>query len=169
MKSKLVLFVAILLVSSFSFAQTQKGNWIISGNSSLQVMNAKPEQASSGVTTVTLNPSVGYFVIDGLAVGAGVTLVSAEGSTVFAVLPTASYYFQTASSVKPYLQLGVGYGSLKSGGNSLGGLALGAGGGIVYLINKNVGLNAGLQYVRGDYDGNVTNTFGGVLGFSLFF
>lgn len=169
MKSKLILFAAMVFVSSYSFAQTQKGNWIISGNSSLQVMSSKVEGASSGSTTVTLSPSVGYFITDGLAVGAGLNLITSEGSTIFTVLPTASYYFQTMSQIQPYLQLGVGYGSLKVGSNSTGGLALGAGGGIVYLINQNVGLNAGLQYIRGDYGGNVTNTFGGVLGFSLFF
>ena len=169
MKSKVILFLAMILVSSLSFAQTQKGGWIISGSSSLQVMSSKPEGISSATTTVTLSPSVGYFIADGLAVGASLNLITSEGSTIFSVLPTASYYFQTLTQVRPYLTIGVGYGSLDTGNYSAGGLALGAGGGLVYLINQNVGLNVGLQYLRGDYGGNVTNTFGGLLGFSIFF
>lgn len=169
MKSKIVLLLVSIAFSSMTFGQLQQGSWVVSGNSSLQVSSSKFEGASSSATTVTLSPSIGYFVVDGLAVGIGVDVLNSDGFTTYAFLPSASYYFQTQSQVKPFLQVGVGYGGMSSDGDSIGGLALGAGAGITFLINQNVGLNFGLQYLRGDYSGAVHNSFGGALGFSLFF
>ena len=169
MKKKLFMAMTLILsMSSMVFAQTQKGNWILSGNSSLQVSSTKPEKGES-TTTVILNPSVGYFVANNLAVGAGVSLRADEGSTHFSVLPTASYFFESQSQVKPFAQLGIGYSSISNGDNTYGGLALGAGAGIVYLLNRNVGINLGLQYMRSDYDGAINNTLGGIIGLSVFF
>ncbi|MDD2512009.1 MAG: outer membrane beta-barrel protein [Proteiniphilum sp.] len=168
MKSKIVLLLVVISFSTLSFAQTNKGNWIVSGNSSLQVSSSKLEGAGSSTTTVVFNPSLGYFVTDGLAVGASVNLLSSDGTTVYAILPAVSYYFQTQSQVKPFVEVGIGYGGISADSDSSGGLVLGADAGIVYLINQNIGINLGMQYLRGDYDGFVNNTFGGVLGFSIF-
>lgn len=169
MKSKIILLVAAISFSSLSFGQINQGNWIVSGNSTLQVSSSKVEGVNSSSTTVVFSPSIGYFVVDGLAVGISGSVLNSEGSTIYSVMPSASYYFQTQGNVKPFVQVGVGYGGISVDGESAGGLALGAGAGIVYLINQNIGLNLGLQYLRGDYDGLVNNTFGGAIGFSIFF
>ena len=167
MKTKAFILSAIVLLSSVAFSQTEKGKWTVSGNTSLQILNSSNGDDNS--TTVTLNPSAGYFVANNLAVGASLALTSQEGASSFSILPTAIYYFPTASQVKPYLQAGIGYGNVKVSGFSMGGLAIGGGAGIAYFINKNVSLDLGLQYLRNDYDGGILNTFGGVVGFSLFF
>lgn len=169
MKSKIILLFAVISFSSLSFGQINKGNWIVSGNSTLQVSSSKVEGWGSSTTTVVFSPSVGYFVIDGLSVGISANVLNSEGSTIYSILPSASYYFQTQSNVKPFMEIGIGYGGISVDSESAGGLALGAGAGIMYLINQNIGLNFGFQYLRGDYDGIVNNTFGGTLGFSIFF
>ncbi|WP_294083704.1 outer membrane beta-barrel protein [Proteiniphilum sp. UBA5384] len=169
MNSKIILLFAVISVSSLSFGQINKGNWIVSGNSILQVSSSKVEGWGSSTTTVVFSPSVGYFVTDGLSVGISASILNTEGSTLYSVLPSASYYFDNQSNIKPFIEVGIGYGGLSEDGESIGGLALGAGAGIMYLINKNIGLNLGFQYLRGDYDGLINNTFGGTIGFSLFF
>lgn len=169
MKSKIILLLAVISFSSLSFGQINKGNWVISGNSTLQVSSSKIEGGGSSSTTVVFSPAVGYFVTDGLSIGISANVLNSEGSTIYSILPSASYYFQTQSNIKPFMEVGIGYGGLSVDSESVGGLALGAGAGIMYLINQNIGLNLGFQYLRGDYDGAVINTFGGTIGFSLFF
>lgn len=169
MKSKIILLFAVISFSSLSFGQINKGNWIVSGSSMLRVQSSKVEGANSSTTLVTFSPSVGYFVADGLSVGISANVLSSEGSTLYSILPSAAYYFQSQGNIKPFMQVGLGYGGISVDDESVGGLALGAGAGIVYLINQNIGLNLGLQYLRGDYDGWVENTFGGAIGFSIFF
>ena len=167
-KSIILLFLFVCL-SSVSYSQTNKGNWIVSGSTSLQITNNKPEYGD-GVTTVILNPSVGYFVANNFSIGAMMSLFSADGSTAISVLPTASYYLGTQSQVKPFIDLGIGDSSISADDDTYGGLAIGAGLGIMYELNRNVGLNIGLQYLRNDYDRiGVTNSFGGMIGFSVFF
>lgn len=169
MKTKTtILSLACLLLSLSAFSQTNKGNWTVAGTSTIQVMNVSPE-GGDGTTIVMLSPSFSYFVAKGFAVGVDLSLLSVEELTIMAALPTASYYFDTKSQVKPFVQLGVGYGNLKLGESSAGGLALSAAAGITYLVNDKVGLNLGLRYMRSDFDGNVMNIFGGMGGFSIFF
>lgn len=169
MKTKiLILMTAAFCFSSLAFSQTNKGNWIVSGNSSLLITNTTQERGT-GSTTVIFSPSVGYFFMDGIAIGVDANLISSGGSSLFSILPTAAYYFKTAGALKPFVQVGLGYSSSKSHNTSHGGLAVGAGAGALYLLNERVGINLGLQYLRNDYDGTVSNTLGGLLGFSIFF
>ena len=167
-----VLLVFAICFSAMAYSQTYKGNWVVSGSSSLQIMNMKPEGGDAS-TTVTLTPSVGYFIADNLSLGASLSLLSTEDLTTISALPTATYYFETGSNVKPLISLGIGYASISFDDgyddDTYGGLALGVGAGMVFLINQNVGLNIGIQYSRNDFDYGVVNTFGGVLGFSVFF
>ena len=106
-----------------------------------------------------------------------------EKSSTFSILPNATYYFPTASKVRPYLGAGVGYASLTStdffeeNETTKGGLLWGAKGGIVFLLNSNIGLDLGAGYnsltinqtVENVEIKTVANTFGVSAGVSLFF
>lgn len=102
-------------------------------------------------------------------------------------MPTATYFFKGASNILPYLGVGVGYGSTTvkyketyagtsdSEEESYGGLAYKAKGGIVFLLNSNLGLDLGLSYSatngKLDSDSNVKVNAGGLganVGFSVF-
>ncbi|VBB46739.1 putative OprF membrane domain protein [uncultured Paludibacter sp.] len=169
MKTKSFVLALAILCSSAIFAQTEKGNLVVSGSTSLQIQNSSWSDDNGSTTTVQFNPSIGYFVANNLCVGVSLSVMSQDESSQFSILPSLGYYFPVQGSLKPYLQLGLGYGSLKSGSSSVGGLAVGAGGGVAYFLNENVSLDFGLQYLRNDYDGYILNNVGGLVGFSIFF
>ncbi|AKK74365.1 membrane protein [Chryseobacterium gallinarum] len=199
---KLLLAGAIALFG-WSNAQMTKGDWVISGNTGFGFNNVTTTvkvggQSADGpkVSTISLTPSVGYFVIDKLAVGIDLGLTSAttkyQGvkatTTSFSVMPTATYYFANESKFVPFLGAGIGYASVKNKGNvTLGGvsssdesttdgLAWKVKGGVTYMATQSLGINLGVSYDQFsnkqtyygmDVKTNV-KTFGVNVGFSYF-
>ncbi|KFF74421.1 membrane protein [Chryseobacterium sp. P1-3] len=199
---KLLLAGAIALFG-WSNAQMTKGDWVISGNTGFGFNSVTTTvkvggQSADGpkVSTISLTPSVGYFVIDKLAVGIDLGLTSAttkyQGvkatTTSFSVMPTATYYFANESKFVPFLGAGIGYASVKNKGNvTLGGvsssdesttdgLAWKVKGGVTYMATQSLGINLGVSYDQFsnkqtyygmDVKTNV-KTFGVNVGFSYF-
>lgn len=187
---KLFLVGALALFGAMN-AQTEKGSWVVGGSTTIGFNNATTKYKYEGetadgpkVSTFTVTPSVGYFVIDKLAVGldlgftslttkeeesfGGFNYSAKNTVSTFSVLPTATYYFKSDSKVLPYLGVGVGYSTSKtkysetdsSGTDSfedkVGGFAWKGKGGIVFLITPTIGVDLGLSYLgsSGKYDGN---------------
>lgn len=180
-------------------AQMEKGSWVISGSTSLG-FNSVTTKYSAGtqsstdpsISTFTVTPSVGYFVHDKLAVGVdlGFSSISQKEAdykytmNTVSVLPTATYYFKGATKLVPYLGAGIGYASTTStekyngvsDTDTVDGLAWKAKGGLVYLLNQNVGLDLGLGYnqftnketVAGTEYKATVGTFGVNVGLSIF-
>lgn len=126
---KKLTLIALLAFVGNAHAQTEKGNWIVSGATSLgfnsnKITNKSGDVSVDGQKTTTFNvkPAIGYFVIDDLAIGLDVgyevqkydeylgfeqkTKVTAS---TFSVLPSATYYFKTDSKAFPYIGAGAGY------------------------------------------------------------
>jgi len=199
---KLLLAGAVALFG-LSNAQMTKGDWVISGNTGFGFNNVTTKVKAEGqsadgpkVSTFSLTPSVGYFVIDKLAVGIDLGLTSAttkyEGTksttTSFSVMPTATYYFTNDSKFVPFLGAGIGYASVKNKGevNFMGlsssdetttdGLAWKVKGGVTYMATQSLGVNLGVSYDqfsnKETYMGTdvktKVNTFGVNVGFSYF-
>lgn len=195
---KLMLVGALALFAAVN-AQTEKGSWVIGGSTTVGFNNVSTKHSAGNssstepsVSTFTLTPSVGYFVQDKLAVGLDLGFVSMsqkDGDDKYTVntlsaMPTATYYFKSATNLVPYLGAGVGYASTKMtekyNGNSesetVDGLAWKAKGGLVYLINQNIGVDVGASYnqfsnketVMGTDYKTTVGTFGINLGFSVF-
>ncbi|MEC5158140.1 OmpW family outer membrane protein [Chryseobacterium sp. MP_3.2] len=193
---KMFLVGAVALFATMN-AQTEKGSWVVGGSTTLG-FNSVSTKYSAGnnsesdpkISTFTITPSVGYFVIDKLAVGLdlGYTSISTKDDnenvsvSTTSVLPTATYYFKSASNLIPYLGAGIGYASQKTEYGSedltLDGFAWKAKGGLVYLINQNVGVDLGLGYNQfvntqdetefsTEYK-TTTSTLGVNVGFTLF-
>lgn len=196
---KLLLVGALALFASMN-AQMEKGSWVIGGSTSLGFNNVTTKHSSGNnsstepsVSTITLTPSVGYFVQDKLAIGVDLGLMSMSQKdgdykytvSTFSVLPTATYYFKSATKLVPYLGVGVGYASTKetetyngsSDSYTVDGFAWKAKGGLIYLINPNVGVDLGVGYnqftnketVMGTDYKTTVGTFGVNAGFSFFF
>nr|WP_315032324.1 OmpW family outer membrane protein [uncultured Chryseobacterium sp.] len=199
---KLLLAGAVALFG-LSNAQMTKGDWVISGNTgfgfnSVTTTIKADGQSADGpkVSTFSLTPSVGYFVIDKLAVGIDLGLTSAttkyEGAkattTSFSVMPTATYYFTNNTKFVPFLGAGIGYASVKNKGSfnaggisgsneeTTDGLAWKVKGGVTYMATQSLGINLGLSYDQfsnkqsyfgTDVKTNV-KTFGVNVGFSYF-
>lgn len=169
---KLLLASAIALFASVQ-AQTEKGSWVVSGKTGIGFNSATTKYSAQGhsvdgpeVSTFSVTPSVGYFVIDNLAVGVDLGFTSTKTTfknsdldvnyedkqQLFSILPNATYYFATATKARPYLGAGIGYGSLTASDifsgdqTTKGGFLWGVKGGLVYLLNSTVGLDLGVGY-----------------------
>ncbi|WP_299177789.1 OmpW family outer membrane protein [uncultured Chryseobacterium sp.] len=199
---KLLLAGAVALFG-LSNAQMTKGDWVISGNTGFGFNNVSTTMKANGqsvdgpeVNTFSVTPSAGYFVMDKLAVGIDLGLVSAttkyEGvkatTTSFSVMPTATYYFANDSKFVPFLGAGIGYASVKNKGSfdlegisgsdetTTDGLAWKVKGGVTYMATQSLGLNLGVSYdqfsnketfMDTEVKTNV-KTFGVNVGFSYF-
>jgi outer membrane protein len=202
---KLLLAGAVALFG-LSNAQMTKGDWVISGNTGVGFNSVDTKTKVSGqtyngakVSTFSVTPSIGYFVIDGLAVGIDLgfssTTTKQEGDKVkissFAIMPTATYYFQTGSKFVPFLGAGIGYSTNKlyySFDNEIvdpllfqsetktDGLAWKVKGGVTYMATQSLGINVGIGFDqfrnKETYSGidakTTRNNFGVNLGFSYF-
>ena len=197
---KKILLMLSFCVFGFANAQTEKGSWVISGSTTLGFNSVSTKYKVDGntidgpkISTFTITPSVGYFVIDKLAVGLDLGFTSmttklAEGpynykstKSTFSILPTATYYFKSDSKFMPYLGAGLGYGSTKTkedGEDSytVDGFSWKAKGGIAYLITDKVAVDLGLSFNQfsnkeSEYGYDIKtkiNTFGVSAGFSIF-
>ncbi|KAA0127663.1 porin family protein [Chryseobacterium sp. SN22] len=199
---KLLLAGAVALFG-LSNAQMTKGDWVFSGNTGFGFNNVTTKvkvagQSADGpkVSTFSLTPSVGYFVIDKLAVGIDLGLTSTmtkydgakDTTTTFSVMPTATYYFANDSKFVPFLGAGIGYASAKtkeqinamgvssSDETTVDGLAWKVKGGVTYMATQSLGINLGVSYDQFSnketfMDTDVkthVNTFGVNVGFSYF-
>lgn len=163
-----------LLGATNAVAQTEKGNFVISGSSSFSVVNSSIEKIDhSSTTTITLSPSFGYFVTNNVAIGLDVSLISISGSTSYGVRPTVSYYLNNGNRFIPKASLGIGYAGTSIDDVNVGGLSINAGLSGVYMMMRNVGLSIGLVYERNMYSFEGIklnqNNFGGAIGFEIFF
>lgn len=158
-------------------AQMTKGDWVISGNTSVGFNSTNTYTKVNGakygetkISSFSVTPSAGYFVIDGLAVGIDLgfnsitTKENSNKTTVssFSVMPTATYYFKTGTKFIPFLGFGIGYSTnkLKYDFDSSSidplllletetvtdGLAWKVKGGVTYMATQSLGLNLGLGF-----------------------
>lgn len=191
---KVLLFGAVALFGTMS-AQTEKGSWVIGGSTTLGFNNVSTKYSEGNqsykdpkVSTFTITPSVGYFVVDKFAVGLdlGYTSITSKDEdykvsvSTTSIIPTGTYYFRNASNLIPYLGAGVGYSSVKETEDresyTVDGLSWKAKGGLIYLVNQNIGVDLGLgfnQFVNketeDDYEYKTTiSTFGVNVGFTIF-
>lgn len=195
---KLLLAGAVALFG-LSNAQMTKGDWVFSGNTGLGFNSIDTKTKVEGqtydgakVSTFSVTPSVGYFVIDKLAVGIDLGFTSittkeeGDKSTIsnFSVMPTATYYFTNSSKLVPFLGAGVGYASGKTKETysnvsqefTTNGLAWKVKGGVTYMATQSLGINLGVSFDQfanketyfGTEYKNTVNTFGVNVGFSYF-
>jgi outer membrane protein len=198
---KKLLLAGAVAFFGLSNAQMTKGDWVISGNTGAGFNNVTTTIKANGesvdgpkVSTFSVTPSVGYFVIDKLAVGIDLGFLTAttkyEGlkstTTSFSVMPTATYYFTNSSKLVPFLGAGIGYASAKNKGEAdfmgisdettTDGLAWKVKGGVTYMVTQSLGINLGVsydQFSNKETYNNVdvkthVNTFGVNVGFSYF-
>ncbi|WP_347219753.1 OmpW family outer membrane protein [Chryseobacterium sp.] len=189
---KLLLASAIALFG-LSNAQMTKGDWVISGDTGMGFNNITTTVKAGGnsvdgpkVNTFSITPSVGYFVIDKLAVGIELGYVNTTNkykglkstNSTFSVMPTATYYFTNSSKLVPFLGAGIGYASNKTkysfykdinneGFDPLlmqdtettaDGLAWKVKGGVTYMATSSLGINLGVSYDQFSSKETVMNT-----------
>ncbi|MGE8552646.1 MAG: OmpW family outer membrane protein [Chryseobacterium jejuense] len=189
---KLLLAGAVALFG-LSNAQMTKGDWVISGNTGMGFNNNTTTVKTGShsvdgpkVNTFSITPSVGYFVIDKLAVGIDLGYVNTSTkyqglkstNSTFSVMPTATYYFTNSSKLVPFLGAGIGYASnktkytfyndinnegvdlslMRDTETTTDGLAWKVKGGVTYMATSSLGINLGISYDQFSSKETVMNT-----------
>ena len=120
-----------LFLCSTTFAQTQKGNFVLSGKTDLNFLFSNITTGTDSVKTgetknnqFGFSAGVGYFVANNLALGISGTYSysyskigasnyqpsNTENITkLFTILPQIQYYFPAGGKLKPFAVAGVGY------------------------------------------------------------
>jgi len=160
---KFLLIVAVAFASA-TYAQTEKGNWMVGSDLGLSFQSNKKVERNDGnktsdytTNTFRITPNLNYFVINNLAVGLGLDYVNikekgaSNSSNTFVIAPTAHYYFPIGGNLAPFVGAKVGYAWASAGDNNSDkerGLALGVKGGMAYFVNQGAALTG---YVGYDY------------------
>lgn len=146
--------------SAQSYAM-DRGVWVVGGSAS--VSHLEISGLDGGITTVSLFPDVGFFVLPGLVVVANVEYAHSSGagrsSTVYGAGPGLTYYFvKGPAKLHPYLAAAVFFGQLDwelSGqtgvSNSQGSTSWYASGGGALLLARNVAVTGEAYYGQVHY------------------
>ena len=141
MKKPLLIIAAIILFSITAHSQITKGNWMVGGSGSFEPVRSSVE------TTISLNPGIGYFIVDKLAVGINAwvmfnTANKDDRIVTFDIGHFARYYFlSTAKKFNLFAQADYSYASTSAGCisfNSGNNFQFSVGG--VMFFNSSVGL-----------------------------
>lgn len=197
MKTKVFILGAMLMLSSVSFSQTEKGTFLVSGRSSLEfsrnVTNFSYDgqsipEANADINSLSLFSDLGYFVANNFVVSVSLNYslsssFPSSGEKVktgeFIIMPALIYYIPLESSLRPFVQVGGGYANVteEAGGEKefFSGVGYGAGAGLAWFVNEKLSIDLGIQWAgtRLKYSEDTSvklsgNSLGAAIGFSLY-
>ena len=175
MNSKfLIAPIFLFLFCSSTFAQTQKGNFVISGKTNLNFLLSNITTGTDSIQTGKSSSSqfdftagAAYFIANNLSVGVAGTYsynyskiesgyATQNITQSYTVLPQVQYYFPIEGKLKPSILIGGGYVWLQERDSrvsenynkvySLSGPSFAGGVGFSYFIIPSVSFDLGLQY-----------------------
>ncbi|HEX9826032.1 MAG TPA: outer membrane beta-barrel protein [Flavobacteriaceae bacterium] len=195
---KILLFTATVVFGLSNVnAQTEKGKWMFGSDAGISFASstAKVEfdgeelDGKSTVSTFTISPNAGYFIMDNLSIGLDLNFSSTktkfeeEGfdeefkTNSFAVFSGATYFFKT-DKLAPYVGAGVGFLSVSEGDEDFdkySGIGFNVRGGLAYFLSDSVSVNLGVDFIsaklsnKEESDFKIkSNTFGGAIGFAIY-
>ncbi len=164
-----------------------KGTIFLSGQSNFRASLSELDNPFFNYSSYSISPTIGYFLVDHLVVGAGVNFsgFKATGSSPsefpseseskgrgISFAPFVRYYFNTGR-IKPYLGGSVGFGSNKSRNEStiiINGVANFAEnerkqrsmeytskGGVAIFLTKNISVDTGVQYNNSTFNSELVS------------
>lgn len=169
-----ILFATMLLCSISGKSQTTKGRVAVSGDLGLfftgNVNKYENETGYLGEVrhhSISVKPSVSYFVIDNLSAGVAAWLESEKSTTKnadgdkisetktfsFAIGPNVNYYAPVSGPLRPYAIV-AGYYSMEGAGedkNKYSGFGYAGGVGAAWFFNTHVSLNLQMNYSQRYY------------------
>ncbi len=162
-----LLVVALLGLGTTARAQSfavDRGSWLVGGAAGFNSMGYSGQ--SGRATLIFLYPEAQYFVAPGLALGGTLTLARQDlGGGVhqfgYGAGPAATYYFGRAHrSVYPYVGARASLvRSRVTGGSADSQSQVGARAGLLFMLARNVGVDAGLYYDRYRGSGSPFNDY----------
>ena len=167
--TRLCLLALLCLLNVLSAtAQTERGNLLLGGNGSVRFTDP---------FMVSLNPNVGYFLADQLAMGSALFVNAlSSGSfnnTSLGITPFVRYYFGQ-TNLRPFVLAQAGYSRIWPGyrnfgspiSEGMGDLSLGVG--LTYFISRQVGLEATFSRRTLIRETFTDNTLGLNFGFQIY-
>ncbi len=185
-KILLILFVSTISLSAQNFAT--KGTIELGGSIGFSntTMVSNGESAENSITNFSLEPYVGYFVINSLELGIipsfSSTSYGDQSSTSFGVYFAPAWNFDLKSNLFPFIEGRIGYntssyddGDSVTDDPSTSGLAWGLRGGVKIKVGNSALVGIALSYdeitmnpENWDGDRNGSNVFGINAGFTIF-
>jgi hypothetical protein len=163
MKTIKLLIATISLFNLTANAQITKGNWMVGGSGSFSYAKTKPKNSNSsgtninytdsGTYSITLEPNIGYFIKDKLAVGLKLNLLNSFtefnslnlNDSYVSISPNFRYYFLNVDKVyNVFVEPSFNYYTNNSLGNASG---FGLKTGLAVFLNSSVALEPSLNYV----------------------
>jgi len=100
-----LIFVSLALCTvSILHAQLNKGQWLVGGSAGFTATNHSVDNGSTKTTNLQLNPGVGYFVINKLAVGVRAGVIFGHELDNYGTPRNTFETNTTGLSVTPYLR-----------------------------------------------------------------
>jgi hypothetical protein len=155
MKTSRLHLIAILLLGFYANAQITKGNWMMGGSAAFSyTKTSSPGYTDGGGTNFYVDPNVGYFFIDKLAIGAAVPLSFSKGFNSYGFSPFVRYYF--LEKEKPLNIFSEASYGLSKNSNDFQSDNFIIKAGTVFFLNSSVGLEVALnyskQFTNGDFE-----------------
>ena len=164
MRTKTLVISVLLLLPAVSFSQTERGKYIISGKSSIELVRNNSTWSNNGtpdpgagvdMSSFKAIAGVGYFIADNFALGLSGhyshTVEASSKMNEIVLMPTLMYFIPSNSALRLYAQIAAGYANTienNSGSKDLfSGPAYGGGIGLAYFINSSIAVDLGIQLV----------------------
>lgn len=123
--------------------------------------------SSDGTTEISVAPSLGFFIIDQLAIGGQIAFASTSSdlggdATAFGVGPMVRYYFNGEGKARFFAQGMFQWSSLKFGdADAVTGTAFGGGAGVSIFLNDHVAIDGLVGYTSSSFgEGDAVGSFG---------
>ena len=144
---KKILIAILFLISLTTYAQITKGNWMFGGNGAFKNYETTSMGISEKGTSFNLNPNIGYFIIDKLAIGTSAQLsINSKFNSAIGFGPFVRYYilekeklYNIFSEVSYNIFQGIKSGDTKFETYNI---KVGA----VYFLTSSVGIEVALNY-----------------------
>jgi hypothetical protein len=163
---KLTIALFFLLFSiAFSFAQTQQGNFLLGGGFGAALSNKQIETpgpngttnvSKSRSTSLSFNPKVGFFIVNGFALGLDADIRNTairdrdnntrSTSSYFTLGPFARYYFPINVFLDGGAGFGTGKGAASAGYSDAKVFGYSFGAGYAAFLNDNIALEPIVRY-----------------------
>jgi len=188
MKNLFLLFTVLFLFTSISFSQNFATKGTIEAGGSIGFSSTTAvydgQSSSDALSTFTVQPYIGYFVLNSIELGIVPTFISQSlgdvSQSTFAIYFAPAFNFDLKSNLYPFIEGRIGYGtsSYDNGtvNSSASGMAWGLKGGVKVKIGNSSLFNVAVSYDQltqtpenwnGDRVGE--NIFGVNAGFTVFF
>jgi len=156
--------VAVLIASSAS-AQLEKGKILVGGRTNMSFTSVNENHAYDGSSVGEIktqmfefSPEIGYFVMDGFAIGANISYRSVKGKigdgdwsdpSRYTGISAFGKYYLDYGQFKPFGMAKLGFMAQSQGSDDADkyrGLSIGFGVGGAYFITESIAFEAGLVY-----------------------